>query len=37
MRADVSEKFNKMLEDSDCTGFLDSGEILKALERAISK
>jgi len=37
MRADVSEKLNKMLEDSDCTGFLDSGEILKALERAISK
>lgn len=37
MRADVSEKLNKMLEDSDCTAFLDSGEITKALEKAISR
>ena len=37
MRPEVSEKLNSMIEDSDCTAFLDSGEITKALEKAISR
>lgn len=37
MRDDVCSKLNNMLKDSDCVSFLDSGNICKALERAISK